>query len=206
LDPSRTNHHLNHKKWLSKKTSGLGYTMALYRSGLGASVLVSLSPFFFGLRRSPRAASVASATALDSAHVLIDGSDDVNIAAPAPTGVDSMVVVEEEVSIPSQPLPAEPPLGSRGSVEGKETQQQQQQREEDDEIPVPVLANGQQEEGKTPANNEEGGRSAVDGGGGEGEAGAAQEEESANGPGPEKHEGGGGLVNEGAGANTIGVA
>lgn len=39
------------KKWASKKHGGIGYSMSLFRGGLGASVLLSISPFFLGLRR-----------------------------------------------------------------------------------------------------------------------------------------------------------
>lgn len=209
------------QKWLSKKTSGLGYTMALYKSGLGASVLVSLSPFFFGLRRPPRVASMASATALGSAQLLMDGSDDVNAASPVSASVAAAAA--EGPTVVAQGPALSPPLESPTPAgDAKE--------EEEDEIPVPVLANGQQEEGEGDGEEEGGeGASAMknaadgaadddhaassgdgEGGGGGGAAPGGESPSSSSSPAPSsskdagQHDGG--LGGEAAGANTIGVA
>lgn len=188
------------QKWLSKKTSGLGFSMALYKSGLGASVLVSLSPFFFGLRRPARPATVeASATALGSAQLLMDDA----AAPPAAAAAEPSIMMEGSVSQP----PLEPPAPA-----GKEGE------EGDDEIPIPVLADGQEEEGEEggregPASDDDKGKATGAGAAGGGAATSQRDGTPTSftpgaGPQPDQQDGGlgGGLGEEAAGANTIGVA
>lgn len=203
--PSSTN---TPQKWLSKKTSGLGYTMALYRHGLGASVLVSLSPFFFGLRRPPRVANLASATALGTAQLLMDGPDDAATTAPAAAAVES-IVVEAPVSEPLEPLLAAAAADGAGPVE---------EGQGEDEIPVPVLANGQEEEemgeDKEPIAGDDKDRDVAAGAGARGDGATSQEDGGGASSSPSSSPaqadtqggGGGGLDDQGAGANTIGVA
>lgn len=203
--PSSTN---TPQKWLSKKTSGLGYTMALYRHGLGASVLVSLSPFFFGLRRPPRVANLASATALGTAQLLMDGPDDAATTAPAAAAVES-IVVEAPVSEPLEPLLAAAAADGVGPVE---------EGQGEDEIPVPVLANGQEEEeemgeDKEPIAGDDKDRDVAAGAGARGDGATSQEDGGGASSSPSSSPaqadtqggGGGGLDDQGAGANMIGV-
>lgn len=161
--------------------------MALYQSGLGASVLVSLSPFFLGLN----AASVSSPGAAD---LLVDGSSDVNAAAPAPK--QSAVV---EASSPQSPVePRVAPAMGNG-------------REEEDEIPVPVLADGSQDEGTEPgdaserpdADSRDDITAAAAGGDAPIQAGNPPSSSSFQ---DQQDDKGGGLQEEAAGADAVGVA
>lgn len=166
--------------------------MALYQSGLGASVLVSLSPFFLGLN----AASVSSRGAAD---LLVDVSSDVNAATTAPAASPMQSAVGEEPS-PQSSVP--PPVAS---AMGKE-------REEEDEIPVPVLADGAQVEQETePGDASE--RPDADAGD-DSPATTAGGDATTHGGNPpssssfkdQQDDIGGGSQEEAAGANTVGVA
>lgn len=171
LQPSAT------KKWLSKKTSGIGYTMALYKSGLGASVLVSLSPFFLGLSGAPL-------SSLGNAQLLVDGSN--TVTASAAPGMPAAGPTQPTVVEGPTPLsPSEPRV--EGAL-GKKVE------EEEDEIPVPVLANGQQQDGGA-----EGGDAGRQPEGCAGDAARSGKDDQEEGT-------GGGLQEEAAGANTVGVA
>lgn len=188
--------------------------MALYKSGLGASVLVSLSPFFFGLRRPPSVANLASATALGTAQLLMDGPEDAATTAPSAAAVES-IVVEGPVSEPLM----QPPLATAAAAADGAGPVEAGQGE--DEIPVPVLANGQEEEeigeggggGSEPLGSDDKDRDAAAGAGGGGDGatpqpdgGAASSSSSASAQPDTEGDGGGGLNDQGAGVNTIGVA